>query len=62
MKKQLDELADNGLRLRVDRINIGEKAAEASDEIRAQIKNELKDKVFSIVIDICKKKPLLFWE
>lgn len=56
MKNQINELADNGYKITINRNIIAQKVAKMSEEIKDQIKNELKGKMCSIVMDVCKKR------
>lgn len=56
LKKPLDDLAKNGFKVTINRHMIVEKVQKICGAIKEKIKSEFKDKLFSIMFDICKKK------
>lgn len=56
LKKQFDDLAENGYKLTINRHIIAEKIDVICTAIKDQISKEFKGKLISIMFDICKKK------
>lgn len=56
LKKQIEELNANGFKITINRKMIVQKIREISDLIRKRITSELKNKMLSIMFDICTKR------
>lgn len=56
MKNQINELSAKGYKMTINRKMIGQEVSRASEAVRKHVQSELKDKICSIVFDICKKR------
>lgn len=56
LRKQVEQLEENGYKLTLNRNMINTKIAETSNLIRNRISDELKQKLFSIMFDVCTKR------
>lgn len=56
LKKQLEELDNNGYKVTLNRHTIVDKIKQISEAIRKRISEELREKLFGIMFDVCTKR------